>query len=176
MDVTTSVTLTETWPKLFLTEASNPTEIPVMYKDANFKLHLRNTLLYACILSGSLFLNFTFVETQTINTIPEAFFANQKFRHVGPVGNRVSAVTGEEGNQNIFYIGAASGGVFKSMDGGHSWIPIFDGQSAQSVGSIAVSRSENPLSAPMSLSVMVSTFLLTLGKIGNRWDSKKLEG
>ncbi len=142
MDVTTSVTLTETWPKLFLTEASNPTEIPVMYKVANFKLHLRNTLLTACILSGSLFLNFTFVETQTINTIPKAFFANQKFRHVGPVGNRVSAVTGEEGNQNIFYIGAASGGVFKSMDGGHSWIPIFDGQSAQSVGSIAVSRSD----------------------------------
>ena len=113
-----------------------------MHRADNFRLQFKRTLLHAYIFSGSLFLNFTPAETQTINTLPESFFANQTFRHVGPVGNRVSAVTGEEGNPNIFYIGAASGGVFKSMDGGHSWIPVFDDQLAQSVGSIAISRSD----------------------------------
>lgn len=81
-------------------------------------------------------------EAQTIGSIPEGLFSNAEFRHVGPVGNRVSAVTGEEGNQNIFYIGAASGGVFKSVDGGHSWDPIFDDQLSLSIGSIAIAKSD----------------------------------
>ena len=81
-------------------------------------------------------------EAQTVANIPEGLFSNANFRHVGPVGNRVSAVTGEEGNQNVFYIGAASGGVFKSVDGGHSWNPIFDDQLSLSIGSIAIAKSD----------------------------------
>ena len=64
------------------------------------------------------------------------------YRHVGPVGNRVSAVAGEAGNPNVYYVGAASGGVFKSEDGGHSWRPIFDNQPAQSIGALAVAPSD----------------------------------
>ena len=64
------------------------------------------------------------------------------YRHVGPVGNRVSAVAGEAGDPNVFYVGAASGGVFKSEDGGHSWTPIFDDQPAQSIGAITVAPSD----------------------------------
>jgi len=50
-------------------------------------------------------------------TPPPGFFDDLDYRHVGPVGNRVSAVSGVPGDPNIFYIGAASGGVFKSEDG-----------------------------------------------------------
>jgi photosystem II stability/assembly factor-like uncharacterized protein len=79
---------------------------------------------------------------QTLAELPDDFFSNANFRYVGPVGNRVSAVTGEPGNANVYYIGAASGGVFKSVDGGHSWRPIFDDQEAQSIGALAVAPSD----------------------------------
>ncbi len=65
-----------------------------------------------------------------------------KYRHIGPVGNRVSAVVGVPGNINICYAGAASGGVFKSVDGGINWKPIFDGQDVQSIGALAIAPSD----------------------------------
>ena len=74
--------------------------------------------------------------------LPDDFFSDADFRHVGPVGNRVSAVVGEPGNPGVYYLGAASGGVFKSEDGGHSWQPIFDDQPAQSIGALAVAPSD----------------------------------
>ena len=63
------------------------------------------------------------------------------YRHIGPVGNRVSAVTGVPGDPNTYYFGAASGGVFRSTDGGHDWKPVFDDQDAASIGAIAVAPS-----------------------------------
>lgn len=79
---------------------------------------------------------------QSLEALPDDFFSAVDFRHVGPVGNRVSAVVGEAGNPNVYYLGAASGGVFKSGDGGHSWTPIFDDQPAQSIGAIAIAPSD----------------------------------
>ena len=65
-----------------------------------------------------------------------------EFRHVGPVGNRISAVTGVPGNPNVYYAGAASGGIWRSTDGGHAWEPIFDDQGVQSIGALAVAPSD----------------------------------
>src|SRR5436853_3582016 len=62
-----------------------------------------------------------------------------RFRFVGPsVGNRISSVVGVPGDPNVYYAGAASGGIFKSTDGGVHWDPIFDGQPVSSVGSLAI--------------------------------------
>ncbi len=61
-----------------------------------------------------------------------------QYRHIGPVGNRVSAVVGVPGDPNVYYIGAASGGVFKTLDGGVHWEPVFDDQPAQSIGALAI--------------------------------------
>ncbi|MHB8055882.1 MAG: WD40/YVTN/BNR-like repeat-containing protein [Candidatus Aminicenantales bacterium] len=69
-------------------------------------------------------------------------FASLRYRHIGPVGNRVIAVVGLPGNPNVYYIGAASGGIFKSVDGGGRWEPIFDSQPVSSVGSLAVAPSD----------------------------------
>ena len=60
------------------------------------------------------------------------------YRYIGPVGNRVSAVVGVPGDANVYYIGAASGGIFRSRNGGVSWEPIFDDQPAAAIGSLAV--------------------------------------
>jgi photosystem II stability/assembly factor-like uncharacterized protein len=54
----------------------------------------------------------------------------------------VSAVVGVPGDPNVYYVGAASGGVWKSTDGGVHWKPIFDDQPAQSIGAIAIAPSD----------------------------------
>src|SRR5712692_10613113 len=64
------------------------------------------------------------------------------YRHIGPVGNRVTSATGVPGQPNVYYVGAASGGVWKTTDGGVHWQPIFDDQPVQSIGALAVAPSD----------------------------------
>ena len=61
-----------------------------------------------------------------------------RYRHIGPVGNRLTSVTGIPGQPNIYYVGAASGGIWKTIDGGVHWEPIFDSQPVSSIGAIAI--------------------------------------
>src|SRR5215472_6380580 len=72
---------------------------------------------------------------------PDAY-KNLKYRYIGPVGNRTTAVVGIPGNPWIYYVGAASGGIFKSTDGGIHWEPIFDSQEVSSIGSLALAPSD----------------------------------
>ncbi len=66
-----------------------------------------------------------------------------QFRFVGPkVGNRIAAVAGVAGDPSVYYAGAASGGVWKSVDGGNRWAPMFDKQPAAAIGALAVAPSE----------------------------------
>ncbi|HKV29140.1 MAG TPA: hypothetical protein VJN90_12790 [Candidatus Acidoferrales bacterium] len=66
-----------------------------------------------------------------------------RFRFVGPiVGNRVAAVAGVPGDENTYYAGAASGGVWKSTDGGNRWTPVFDKEPAAAIGALAVAPSD----------------------------------
>ena len=66
-----------------------------------------------------------------------------KFRFVGPkVGNRIAAVAGVPGDPSVYYAGAASGGVWKSTDGGNRWEPIFDKQNVAAIGALAVAPAE----------------------------------
>ncbi len=76
---------------------------------------------------------------QVDNTV----FKNLNFRFIGPEGNRAIAVAGVPGDPMISYIGAASGGLWKTTDGGLNWKSIFDKQDVSSIGSLAVTPS-NP--------------------------------
>jgi photosystem II stability/assembly factor-like uncharacterized protein len=64
------------------------------------------------------------------------------WRHIGPEGNRISAVAGVPGQPLVYYAGSASGGIHKSVDGGITWDPIFDDQPVHSIGDIAVAPSD----------------------------------
>ncbi|MFC2170217.1 WD40/YVTN/BNR-like repeat-containing protein, partial [Acidobacteriota bacterium] len=69
-------------------------------------------------------------------------YSQLKYRFIGPQGNRVIAVAGVPGDPRICYAGSASGGIFKSTDGGVHWKPIFDDQPVSSVGSLAIAPSD----------------------------------
>src|SRR2546429_9762873 len=65
-------------------------------------------------------------------------YGQLKYRYIGPEGNRATSVAGVPGKPNIWYVGAASGGIFKSTDGGIHWDPVFDSEPVASIGSLAV--------------------------------------
>jgi len=70
---------------------------------------------------------------------------NLKFRNLGPsvAGGRVAAVVGVPGDRNVYYVGAAAGGVWKTIDGGDSWEAVFKDQTTSSIGAVALAPS-NP--------------------------------
>ena len=66
-----------------------------------------------------------------------------KYRSIGPAaGGRVCRACGIPGDPLTYYAATASGGIWKSTNGGNTWKPIFDEQPVASIGSIAVAASE----------------------------------
>ena len=72
-------------------------------------------------------------------------FAGLKARSIGPanMSGRIGAIDAVVSNPNIIYVGAATGGLWKSEDGGLTWTPVFDDQPVSSIGAIAINQS-NP--------------------------------
>jgi photosystem II stability/assembly factor-like uncharacterized protein len=74
-----------------------------------------------------------------------SLFDALKPRNIGPAGmsGRITAIDVDLSDPDIIYAGAASGGVWKSMNGGITWAPIFDEQPVQAIGAVAVNQ-QNP--------------------------------
>jgi photosystem II stability/assembly factor-like uncharacterized protein len=87
---------------------------------------------------------FSLVGMSSAQQFPESMYQEMHWRMIGPFrGGRTRAAAGVPSRPNVFYIGPADGGVWKSDDYGRTWNPIFDEQSSQSIGAIAVAPS-NP--------------------------------
>ncbi|MFK5983176.1 MAG: hypothetical protein QM499_09700, partial [Flavobacteriaceae bacterium] len=61
------------------------------------------------------------------------------------VGGRISDIEIPIDQGQTYYVGAASGGIFKTTDAGASWIPIFDDQEMLSIGDIEISKNNTDL-------------------------------
>ena len=66
--------------------------------------------------------------------------AGMKARSIGPaaMSGRVAAIDVVESNPDIMYVGAATGGIWKSTNGGLSFTPIFDDQPVAAIGAVAI--------------------------------------
>ncbi len=84
------------------------------------------------------------VEAQQPAPAPPAELSALEFRSIGPaiMGGRVSALAGVPGDPLTFYFGHASGGVFKTVNGGVTFEPIFDHIGVPSIGAISLAPSD----------------------------------
>ena len=113
-----------------------------MKKTSNYLALL--TFLFTLILSPSLWAQRKQSKTKTIHQeIPVSKLGGLEWRMVGPFrGGRSATVTGVIGHRNLYYMGTAGGGVWKTTDGGQTWENTSDGFYGGSIGAIAVSESD----------------------------------
>ncbi len=79
-----------------------------------------------------------------INQSNDPLLKNFRWRSIGPasMGGRVDDIAVVESNPSIFYVGFATGGVWKTVNNGTTFEPIFDTYSVCSIGDLAVSQSD----------------------------------
>ena len=82
----------------------------------------------------SFFLAFTAFAADTKPGLNDETFAGRKMRSIGPafMSGRIADIAVDPDNPNIWYIGVASGGVWKTTNSGTTFDPIFDSQSSYS--------------------------------------------
>jgi len=80
---------------------------------------------------------------KNIQSYNKELYSSIKYRLVGPFrGGRAGTISGVINNQNLYYMGTAGGGVWKTEDAGNTWKPISDGYYGGSIGALAVSESD----------------------------------
>jgi photosystem II stability/assembly factor-like uncharacterized protein len=67
-----------------------------------------------------------------------------EFRNIGPaiMGGRIDDFAVVESNPSVFYVGTASGGIFKTTNRGTTFAPVFDDQLVSSIGDLALAPSD----------------------------------
>jgi photosystem II stability/assembly factor-like uncharacterized protein len=83
------------------------------------------------------------LETASSQTDISTAISNLKYREIGPavMGGRVADLAVVESKPQIFYVGTASGGLWKTTNHGTTWEPIFDGQTTASIGDVTLAPS-----------------------------------
>jgi photosystem II stability/assembly factor-like uncharacterized protein len=91
------------------------------------------------------FINATKEKEEAGVVLDESIVDGLKLRSIGPsnMGGRIDDFAVVEDLPHIIYVGAASGGVWKTINNGVTWEPIFDGQETSTIGDVTVAHS-NP--------------------------------
>ena len=108
---------------------------------------------YAAVASGTLTLvaGVALAQASGAQTMPTVKFdsgtiSGLSARNIGSgeMSGRIATVAGvQEDGRTTLYVGSASGGVWKSVDGGSNFRPVFDRQDVQSIGAIAIDPSNS---------------------------------
>jgi photosystem II stability/assembly factor-like uncharacterized protein len=79
---------------------------------------------------------FAYRQTNTVN-----------WQFVGPenIGGRITDIEIPSNNPSTYIVGTASGGIFRSINAGNSWQPIFDSQNSLSIGDMDISKTNNSM-------------------------------
>ena len=103
-------------------------------------MRFRLPLLVICLLATT-----TFAQNGPAKSPFEEAFSRLEYRSIGPaiMGGRIADVEGVPGDANVVYVASASGGLWKTTNGGVTWKPIFERQGTISIGDIALAPS-NP--------------------------------
>src|SRR5215510_5786655 len=95
-----------------------------------------HSLIVICLLTSTVFAQ----NGGTPKSPYEEAFSQLQYRSIGPavMGGRVADVEGVPGDANVVYVGSASGGVWKTTNGGVTWKPLFERQCTLSIGDMAL--------------------------------------
>ena len=96
------------------------------------KHFIKTSILVLCIIGMILHL-----QAQNNN---EDVFEGLEFRSIGPAltSGRIADIAIDPDNENIWYVAVGSGGVWKTVNSGTTWTPIFDKQTSYSIGCITI--------------------------------------
>jgi hypothetical protein len=100
--------------------------------------HLIRFILYCVLISAVLAAS---VSAQTTVKLDSNSFGAIEARHIGPAttSGRIAAMDGVNRDPRILYVGSAGGGVWKSINAGTTFKPVFD-KYTQSIGSVTVDQ------------------------------------
>ena len=78
------------------------------------------------------------------NKLDNTFLKNLQFRSIGPaiMGGRIDDIAVVENNPSTFYVGAATGGLWKTINNGTTFEPVFDDQGSTSIGDVAIAPAD----------------------------------
>ena len=101
------------------------------------------------IIISIFFFNSNIIDEEKINSDKKkenrSIYSGLKFRSIGPalLSGRISDIVIHPENENVWYVTAGSGGVWKTENSGTTWNSIFDGQKSYSIGCITLDP-QNP--------------------------------
>jgi photosystem II stability/assembly factor-like uncharacterized protein len=121
--------------------------IRIKLTNSAFKIYGEKTILAPMLRCLFTFVFFTALQlsAQTAFVRDSQQLSAFRFRNIGPAGmsGRITSIAVVNNKPQIIYAGAASGGIWKSDNGGIAWIPVFDKADVNSIGALAVQQS-NP--------------------------------
>ncbi len=103
-------------------------------------MRFRLPLMVTCLLIIVLAAQNAFTQNGRAKSPLEEAFSRLEWRSIGPanMGGRIADVEGVPGDPNVVYVASASGGLWKTTNGGVTWKPIFERQGTLSIGDIAL--------------------------------------